>query len=107
MGSHIASRRLPVDDYSVSDASRQLVDEEQQELTDLAFRRATKLIAEHRPILDDIANELLANEVLERDDIERIMAKHAATLPAPALARGGEVRIAASERLDPGSPASQ
>jgi cell division protease FtsH len=107
MGSHVASRRLPVDDYSLSDHSRRLVDEEQQELTDLAFRSATKLIAEHRPILDDIANELLANEVLERDDIERIMAKHAAKLPAPSLAPGGEVRIAASERLDPGSPAAQ
>ena len=107
MGSQVSSRRLPVDDYSVSDHSRRLVDEEQQELTDLAFRRATKLIAGNRPILDDIANELLSNEVLERDDIERIMAKHAASLPAPAVPPGGEVRIAASERLDPGAPAAQ
>ncbi|MBV9213515.1 MAG: AAA family ATPase, partial [Actinobacteria bacterium] len=39
MGTAIASRRVPVDDYSVSEHSRRLVDEEQQELTDHAWRR--------------------------------------------------------------------
>ena len=45
MGTSVSSRRLPADDYSVSDNTRRIVDEEQQEITDLAFRRAHALIA--------------------------------------------------------------
>ncbi len=59
MGTQISSRLIPVDDYSVSDATRRMVDEEQQELTDMAWRRAKKLIEDHRPILEQIASELL------------------------------------------------
>jgi cell division protease FtsH len=97
MGTMISSRRMPADDYSVSEATRRTIDEEQQELTDLAARRARKLIEENRDVLEEIAGELLAHEVLERETIEAIMARH----------REGVVSvpsIAASERLaDPGS----
>src|SRR4051812_27445056 len=97
MGTMISSRRMPADDYSVSEATRRTIDEEQQELTDLAARRARKLIEENRHVLEEIAGELLAHEVLERETIEAIMARH----------REGVVSvpsIAASERLaDPGS----
>src|SRR5204863_9850613 len=97
MGTTISSRRLPVDDYSVSEASRRIVDEEQQELTDMAWRRAQKLILANRRLLDAFANRLLTNEVLERDDIEEIVAEHrAGTLvvnPEPANG-SAPVRIA-------------
>jgi cell division protease FtsH len=105
MGTQLGSRRLPTDDYSVSDATRRIVDEEQQELTDLAWRRARKLIDDHRNALEALAVGLLENEVLERPTIERIMAEHGggdgggrelAQLPA-----GGEAQIAAAERLEP------
>jgi cell division protease FtsH len=104
MGTQLGSRRLPTDDYSVSDATRRIVDEEQQELTDLAWRRAHQLIASHREALEALAVGLLENEVLERPTIERIMAEHGrgdgreqlAELPA-----GGEAQIAAAERLEP------
>ena len=75
MANELRSRRLPADDYSISDASRRLVDDEQQELTDLAYRRASKLITENRPLLDELARTLLAEEVLERRDIDRLAAK--------------------------------
>jgi cell division protease FtsH len=102
MGTSISSRRLPVDDYAVSEASRRIVDEEQQELTDMAWRRAQKLINENRALLDAFANRLLTNEVLERDDIERLVAEHRdGGSPAGEPAKGSApVRIAASERLD-------
>jgi cell division protease FtsH len=74
MGTGLASRRLPVEDYSVSENTRRLVDEEQQELTDLAHRRAMNLIVENRELLDEFAQTLLSNEVLDRGDIDRIMA---------------------------------
>jgi cell division protease FtsH len=107
MGTMISSRRMPADDYSVSDNTRRMVDEEQQELTDLAWRRARRLIEDHRDALDAIAEELLANEVLERDAIERIMREfHHEGDPAvdPLPTSGHESRIAASERLDPEAP---
>ncbi len=41
MGTELDSKQLPADDYSMSDHTRRLIDEEQQYLTDLAHRRAT------------------------------------------------------------------
>src|SRR5436853_2135300 len=93
MGTMISSRRMPADDYSVSDATRRTIDEEQQELTDLAARRARKLIEGNRDALEEIAAQLLAHEVLERETIEQIMQRHRegiASVPS----------IAASERLE-------
>jgi cell division protease FtsH len=115
MGTSISSRRLPVDDYSVSEASRRIVDEEQQELTDEAWRRAKKLISENRPLLNAFAERLLTNEVLEREDIEQLVADHrAGTLtPVETSVNGtspsqepepGVAQLAASERLDPDAP---
>jgi cell division protease FtsH len=91
MGTMISSRRMPADDYSVSEATRRMVDEEQQELTDLAWRRAHKLIEEHRDALEEIAAELLSHEVLERETIEDIMRRHRegiASVPSIAAAEG-------------------
>jgi cell division protease FtsH len=73
MGTTITSRRVSHEGGLVSDRTRELRDEEQQHLTDEALRGASKLILEHRDQLDELARELLENEVLERDDIERIM----------------------------------
>ena len=76
MGTSITSRRLPVDDYSVSENSRRIVDEEQQEMTDQAYRRARDLIIANRPLLNAFAEHLLNVEVLERDDIEELVKAH-------------------------------
>ena len=104
MGTQISSRRMPADDYSVSEATRRMVDEEQQELTDLALRRAHRLIEEHRETLGVIAEELLVNEVLERETIERIMADHHGGDSPDTVSHmptGAESPIAAAERLEP------
>ena len=76
MGTELESKQLPADDYSMSDHTRRLMDEEQQYLTDLAHRRARQLVAENRTLLEALAFTLLENEVLERDDIERLVAAH-------------------------------
>ena len=76
MGTELSSKQLPADDYSMSDNTRRMVDEEQQYLTDLAHRRATKLVAENRTLLEALAFTLLENEVLEREDIERLVARY-------------------------------
>ena len=43
MGTELMSQ-VPTDDYSMSDHTRRQVDEEQQYLTDLAHRRALKIV---------------------------------------------------------------
>jgi cell division protease FtsH len=123
MGTVINSRRLPADDYSVSDATRRLVDEEQQDLTDFAYRKAMQLIRDHRPVLDELAEALLKNENLDRKGIDVIVQKHGigkrvepVEIPEPAdLLAGregarppavpGEARVAAAERLGNGGRA--
>jgi cell division protease FtsH len=99
MGTELASKQLPADDYSMSDHTRRMVDEEQQYLTDLAHRRAMKLVAENRTLLEAFAFTLLENEVLEREDIERLVAgyKGQTVEPAAAELEPGPAEIAASE----------
>jgi cell division protease FtsH len=76
MGTELESKQLPADDYSMSDHTRRMIDEEQQYLTDLAHRRAMKLVAENRTLLEALAFTLLENEVLEREDIERLVGRY-------------------------------
>src|SRR5215204_5268706 len=73
MGTSITSRKVSAHGGEVSDRTRELRDEEQQHLTDESKRAATRLIVEHRDKLDELAAQLLRNEVLERADIEQIM----------------------------------
>ena len=74
MGTSITSRKISAHGGEVSDRTRELRDDEQQHLADEAKRAATRLIFEHRDKLDEMAAALLRNEVLERPDIDRIMA---------------------------------
>jgi ATP-dependent Zn protease len=105
MGTELASKQLPSDDYSMSDHTRRTIDEEQQYLTDFAHRRALKLVAENRTLLEAFAFTLLENEVLEREDIERIVGayKGERTSDGPPLLKDfepGAAQVAAAERLD-------
>ena len=42
-------------------------------ISEEAYRGAYRLLADHRDLLDEIAERLLANEVIERDEIREIM----------------------------------
>ena len=95
MGTELATKQLPADDYSMSDHTRRMIDEEQQYLTDLAHRRAMKIVGENRELLEALAKTLLENEVLERDDITRLVAEHRGT---PGPGREGALRTAARAR---------
>jgi cell division protease FtsH len=106
MGTTITSRRLPVDDYSVSEASRRIVDEEQQEMTDQAYRRARDLILANRPLLNAFAECLLTQEVIERADIERFVREHKAgrLTAVPDAPESEVVEGAVVRELEPGVP---
>jgi cell division protease FtsH len=65
--------RTPDGDVRLSETTLRLRDEERRELVEEARRAARKLIVSHRAQLDALAAELLSNEVLDRDAIDRVM----------------------------------
>ncbi|MEJ7789302.1 MAG: ATP-dependent zinc metalloprotease FtsH [Thermoleophilaceae bacterium] len=108
MSTNLQSKQLPAGDYSMSDNTRRMIDEEQQFIADQAHRRAQRLVDEHRPLLEAFARTLLESEVLERDDIEALVADHEDRLPTvprlePLHGSTTSPSVAASERLEPGS----
>jgi cell division protease FtsH len=73
MGTATASVRAVTDADIVSDLTRRIRDEEQQELAFEAQRAAYDLITTHREKLEEIATALLERETLGRKDIDTIM----------------------------------
>jgi cell division protease FtsH len=65
--------RSPDGDVRLSETTLRIRDEERQDLVEEARRAAQKMILSHRRQLDDLARELLEQEVLDREAIERIM----------------------------------
>ena len=80
-----APTRCPANDWNVSEMMRQRRDEEVTEIAEEAYRGAHQLITDHRDLLDEIADQLLVNEVIEHDEIVAIMAAARSTA-APAAA---------------------
>jgi cell division protease FtsH len=74
MGTGLSSSRISSEGNDLSDATRRVRDQEQRDLADEAYRQAYGIIEEHREKLDQLAQSLLDNEVLERAEIDRIMA---------------------------------
>jgi cell division protease FtsH len=74
MGTATASVRAVTDADIVSDLTRRIRDEEQQELAFEAQKAAYDLITAHRPKLEEIAQALLERETLDRSEIDAIMA---------------------------------
>jgi len=112
MGTSLHSRKVPGEDYSLSEATRRKIDEEQQELTDMAYRGAVELVMKNRSLLDELAHRLLENEVLERSDIDEIVAaergRAAASEDGPEALNGGPLDRPEDgdrpERVDPAKP---
>jgi cell division protease FtsH len=98
MGTQIRSHQVPRDDDTVSERLRQTRDEEVTAIAEEAYRGAHQLLSDHRDLLDEIAERLLENEAIERDEIKTIMSHRrepaerettvldAAASPAEALA---------------------
>jgi cell division protease FtsH len=96
MGTSSATQAAVASTSQSSEMSRRIRDEECQELVLEAQRKADHLIRSHRSHLDELANELLANEVLERGMIDSIMARSGRSEESP---NDGHVpRLAAANR---------
>ncbi|HEX7290322.1 MAG TPA: AAA family ATPase, partial [Conexibacter sp.] len=91
MGTRVKLRRI--DNDHAAEATLRLRDEEQHDLADGAYRAALALLRRHRRWLDALADALLDREVLERADIDRVLAD----LRRPVAADGtDELGVAAS-----------
>ena len=94
MGTSLTSLQVSAEGGAVSDRTRHLRDEEQQHLADQAMRESMKIVRSRRDKLDALAFALLRNEVLERPEIDRIMAD-VDRPDRPAAA--GDLRVVAAE----------
>jgi cell division protease FtsH len=96
MGAAASGQRAWIDLATASESSRRIRDEEQRELVFEAEQRARELLERHRATLDELAGELLAHEVLERADLDRIFSG----IPRVERRIGGDLRLAASSPED-------
>ena len=97
------SSSMPALGEVAAESTRRLYDAEVRELADEAFRSAVGLLDSHRAQLDALATTLLANEVLERDDISRIMGD----TPPAAPSRTGKLSVAAATATNPAPRATR
>jgi cell division protease FtsH len=83
MGTGLLSSRMDVGGGELSDMTLRVRDQEQRDLADEAYRAAYALIEARREKLNELAETLLRDEVLDRSQIDRIM--HGVTRPARGL----------------------
>ena len=99
MGSSTTSHQMRADNYSLSEETKRLRDQEQREITDCAYAEALRLVTQHRHHLDVLANALLEKETLEREEIDR-----AAERPCAGVERVRPDRRRAAARAGPRAP---
>ena len=97
MGTGDANNSAIADPSQLSEISRRIRDEEQQALAFEAYRAAHQLITDNREKLEEFAQKLLEHEVLDRRDIDEIMAGVPRVERSPGLP---SLRIAAASRHD-------
>jgi hypothetical protein len=73
MGKQLIARADGANGEALSEESRAMRDREQQALLDEAQWEARCLIVDHRELLDELARLLLANETLEREEVELVL----------------------------------
>ena len=98
MGSVAATARAVTDANIVSDTTRRIRDEEQQDLVFEAERAARRIISDHRAKHEEIAHALLVHEVIDRARLDGIMRG------VPQLRRNAGqpgLRVVATEALAP------
>jgi cell division protease FtsH len=73
MSDVVSSRTVRADNYALSEETKRLRDGEQARLTDHAYREALRLLQKHRPALDRLAQALLEQETLDRNELELLL----------------------------------
>jgi cell division protease FtsH len=73
MGASVPHLQVRADNYALSEETKRVRDAEQLAITDAAYRDALELVERYRPYLDKLAQALLAQETLERAEIDRLL----------------------------------
>jgi cell division protease FtsH len=74
MADGVSSRTMRADNYSLSEETKRLRDNEQARFADSAYAEALRLLKKHRASLDRIASLLLEKETLGRDEVLALFA---------------------------------
>jgi cell division protease FtsH len=74
MSDVVHSRTLRADNYALSEETKRLRDQEQARLTDGAYSESIRLLEKHRPALDRVAEALLEQETLAREELLALFA---------------------------------
>ena len=74
LGRDIASER----DFSEDTAAT--IDSEVSELVDVAYKRATKVLSENRPVLDEIALMLIEQETVNSEELQELLIRSEVTV---------------------------
>jgi cell division protease FtsH len=82
LGREVVQRR------EISDRTAQLVDEEVKRILVNAYKDATRILTDRRPVLDRLAAALLERETLDRDEVELVVAGKPLPPPAPVVLPG-------------------
>ena len=67
LGRDIAAER----DFSEDTAST--IDQEVSELVDVAYKRATKVLVDNRPVLDELAELLVEQETVDAEELQDLL----------------------------------
>ena len=73
MGESMPHQQMRADNYALSEDTKRMRDAEQRGITDAAYRDALRLVEQHRPFLDRLAQALLATETLERAELDVLL----------------------------------
>src|SRR5437899_741955 len=73
MSEVVTSRTMRADNYSLSEETKRLRDQEQARLTDEAYDEANRLVQKHRVALDRIALALLEKETLDKNELGELL----------------------------------
>jgi cell division protease FtsH len=77
---------------SVSDATAQAIDREVRGLVDRAHGRALSILRQNRPLLESISEKILAQEVIEGDELKGLLAS--SVMPSDEAVQAEQVLVA-------------
>jgi len=77
VGLHLPSEK------SYSEETAREIDKEVEGLLEESYHRTKQILTAHRPLLDEIANLLLAKEVLEGEELKALLSKARPGNPSP------------------------
>src|SRR5438874_796402 len=73
MSDVVTSRTMRADNYSLSEETKKLRDQEQARLTDGAYSEAVRLLERHRAALDRLSHAVLEKETLVREEVLHLL----------------------------------